>query len=386
MKLTKGKPNDVGMSSEGITRVKGLARNWVDEGITSALVILAARKGVIVLHEAYGKLSPKPDSAPLLLDTIFPLDSITKPVTATAAMILVEDGLLGLNRPVSEYLPEFSGEGKEVVLVHHLITHTAGLNDDEIVKHMDEIRGSVEISIPEWENHPITHEELILGISAPLWNPPGGVMYYSNFGFRMLGEIIQRVSRQSLASFSREKIFKPLEMKDTSFGLEESLEPRVVRRQDNSSENEVEIWRRRGTATEGCFSTAYDLAVFGQMLLNGGRYGNIRILSPASVSEMTRNQLVGIQANFLNEVFPEAGWGFGWSVKGNKKSKAYAEPLQSSQTFSHGGGSGVFIWVDPVTELVGVYFSVDLGFEYKTGHDWNADLFVNAVTASIIES
>jgi CubicO group peptidase (beta-lactamase class C family) len=80
-----------------------------------------------VLHEAFGRLTPDDDAPPVKRDTIYPLTSLTKPITATAAMLLVEDGLLGLQRPVSEYLPEFSGEGKQAVMVHHLLTHTSGL-------------------------------------------------------------------------------------------------------------------------------------------------------------------------------------------------------------------------------------------------------------------
>ena len=83
----------------------------VEQGITPALVVLATRRGIIVLHEAFGRLAPEPDAPALALDTIFPLASISKPVTATAAMLLVEEGRLGLTRPVAEYAPECTGDG-----------------------------------------------------------------------------------------------------------------------------------------------------------------------------------------------------------------------------------------------------------------------------------
>src|SRR5205809_729885 len=107
MKLRAGSPEEAGMSASRIRQAVSLAESWVAQGITPALVILAARRGVIVLHEAFGRLTPEPDSPPVQRDTIFPLASISKPIAATAAMILVEDGLLGLNRPVSDYVPEF---------------------------------------------------------------------------------------------------------------------------------------------------------------------------------------------------------------------------------------------------------------------------------------
>ena len=132
MQLRPGEPEEVGMSARRVRHVGQLAAGWVAQGITSALVILVARRGVVVLHEAFGRLTPDDNAPPVKRDTIYPLSSLTKPITATAAMLLVEDGLLGLQRPVSEYLPEFSGEGKQAVRVHHLLTHTSGLRDEDV--------------------------------------------------------------------------------------------------------------------------------------------------------------------------------------------------------------------------------------------------------------
>ena len=117
MKLRAGTPAEAGMSAERIERLKTLAAGWVAEGVHPALCVLVARKGVIVLHEAFGRLRPDPASPLLAKDSIFPLSSMTKPITATLAMVLVEDGLLGLSRPVQEYLPEFEGDGKDSILV-----------------------------------------------------------------------------------------------------------------------------------------------------------------------------------------------------------------------------------------------------------------------------
>src|SRR5438093_9713957 len=107
VKLRNGVPEEADMSAPRIAQVARLAEGWVRDGIHPALVVLVTRRGVIVLHEAFGKLRPEPDSPPVVRDTIFPIASITKPITATLAMQLVEDGVLGLNRPVQDYLPEF---------------------------------------------------------------------------------------------------------------------------------------------------------------------------------------------------------------------------------------------------------------------------------------
>src|SRR2546430_9423872 len=135
MQLRPGSPDKAGMSAQRVQHIAELAEGWVEQGIAPALVVLVARRGNIVLHEAFGRLTPDPDAPALPRDAIFPLASLTKPITATAAMVLVDDGLLGLNRPVAEYIPEFVGEGKSAVMVHHLLTHTSGLRDEDLDAH-----------------------------------------------------------------------------------------------------------------------------------------------------------------------------------------------------------------------------------------------------------
>jgi CubicO group peptidase (beta-lactamase class C family) len=212
MQLRPGEPEEVGMSAQRVRRVGQLAAGWVAQGITSALVILVARRGVVVLHEAFGRLTPDDNAPPVKHDTLYPLSSLTKPITATAAMLLVEDGLLGLQRPVSDYLPEFSGEGKQAVMVHHLLTHTSGLRDEDVNAHAAKKRGVVAIPPPEATQHPWINEYLFLRYDVPLWKPPGVEMFYGNYNYDLLGEIVRRVSGQALADFARTRIFEPLGM------------------------------------------------------------------------------------------------------------------------------------------------------------------------------
>jgi CubicO group peptidase (beta-lactamase class C family) len=385
MKLRKGKPEEVGMSSQRIRHVSDLARGWAADGKTPSLVILAARRGVIVLHEAFGTMGPESDSPPLKKDTIFPLASITKVITATAIMILVEDGLLSLNRPVTEYFPDFEGKNKEKVMLHHLLTHTSGLNQEEIDKHAAKKKASVEIPPPDGDIHPENHELLFLECDAPLWKDPGEEMAYCNFNFVILGEIIRREASKSLEDFAYERIFEPLGMKDSYYVLPESLEGKVVQRPMDAPYAEyLESLKKVPRGSSGVFSTAEDIAIFGQMFLNEGAYNGNRILSPSSVREMTRNQIPGVLARFDDEIIPEAGWSLGWGIQENKKSLQFGS-LWSQDTYKHSGAGGVSIWVDPIYEIVGVYFSVELESRADGGHKWNLDLFANAVTASIIE-
>jgi len=388
MKLRTGNPEEVGMSTQRVRHVADLAESWVAQGIHSSLVVMAARKGVVVLHEAFGHLTPERDTPPIGAEAIFPLASLSKPLTATLAMMLVEDGLLSLNRPVAEYIPEFTGEGKDKVMVHHLLTHTSGLTSEDVDLHKEK-KATNEIPPPAETQHPAVNEYLFPGYDAPLSIPPGIEQRYCDYAFELVGEIVRRVSGKCLEDFARERLFDPLGMKDTAYIVPEPASHRVVQRPAdlwlailNSREWQLTPW-----AATGAYSTAMDMAVFGQMYLNRGGYGDARILSPVTIAEMTRNQIPGISSRLVDEFFPEAGTGYCWFIRENKKVVAYGETLLSPQTFCHGGAGGIFLWVDPVYEIVGCYFSVDLGpiTVAETYRYWRADLFINAVMASIVD-
>ncbi|MBW2365095.1 MAG: beta-lactamase family protein [Deltaproteobacteria bacterium] len=395
-KLRYGSPEEAGMVPDRIENVKKLAKGWVTEGQTPSLVVLAARRGVIFLHEAFGKLTPEADSPPLQKDSLFPLSSITKPITATAIMILVEDGLLGLNRPVVDYIPEICGEGAEEVLVHHLLTHTSGYNDMEVIMYMIKMNKENPPEIPpcDGDQHPLIHTLLTRTYQAPLWKPPGEVMSYCTHNYRLLGEIIRRVSGCSLADFAQDRIFKPLRMMDTYYIVPESLVPRIIKRPPEAPDAQrvnrfmegIDSRQMQETpyADRGIWSTALDMAVFGQMFLNGGKYGDIRILSRPTVSEMTRNQIPGIQAVHFDNLLPEASWGYGWAIQSNIKWKYWMGSLiQPQKCIIHPGFGGVMMWIDLKEEIVGVYFSITLEVTPMMEHKWNFDLFLNAVTASV---
>jgi CubicO group peptidase (beta-lactamase class C family) len=136
----------------------------------------------------------------------------------------------------------------------------------------------------------------------------------------------------------------------------------------------------------GLYSTAMDMARFGQMFLNRGRFGDARILSPASVAEMTRDQLPGIPARYGEEFFPEASWGLGWDIHGNKKRAVRDASLYSPRAFSQGGAGGVWFWVDPAYEIVGVCFSILLERLPNGEPKQCRDLFANAVTAAVCDA
>jgi CubicO group peptidase (beta-lactamase class C family) len=374
---------EAGVSSSRVQDIIEQARGWVDDGRIAALVILAAHRGRIFLHEAFGPQTPDPGSPPIAKDTIFPLASISKVITATAVIVLAEEGRIDLNGSVAEYLPEFTGEGKSAVQVRHLLTHTSGLRDEDLEAYAEKTKEAT--TPPDDGMPPFLYENLAPRWDAPLWKPPGEEMAYSGDNYRLLGEIARRVSGMSLAAFARTRIFDPLGMMDSHFGLPDALRPRVVRRGPDACDPDLDTprFQQMSWGSAGAFSTTPDMAIFGQMFLNRGAYGQQRILSAASVAAMTHDQLPGIQARIGNEFFPEASWGLGWSIHGQKT--GWCGGLYSPQAYEHWGSGGVYMWVDPIYEVVGVYFGVVPVPETDPRYTELNDLFTDAVTAAIID-
>jgi serine-type D-Ala-D-Ala carboxypeptidase len=210
-------------------------------------------------------------------------------------------------------------------------------------------------------------------------------MSYCQYGYTLLDEIVHRVSGIPLPELARERIFEPLAMADTSYGLPEPLRQRAVRRPLEvgwgvlgTREFEKTTW---GFAS--AFSTAADMAAFGQMFLDRGRCGGRQVFSAAAVAAMTRNQIPGVPATYRDEFFPEASWSLAWDVRGAKKALRDGS-LLSSATFEHGGTGGVCLCIDPVNEVVIAYFSVQIHPGQRIGSPlWRGDLFANAAIAAI---
>jgi len=288
-------------------------------------------------------------------DTVFDLASLTKVVaTATSVMILVEQGKVALSDPLSKYIPEIKGGGRDQITIELLLTHRAGYAPDFDLKE-------------RWSGYDEGIKRLI---AEPLRNPPGARFVYSDIGYIALGEVVRRASSVSLDEFARRSIFVPLGMHDTGFKPRSSLGARIApteRRRGQLSYlgdtgtnagAEGERWlrgevhdptafRMGGVAGHaGLFSTADDLSIYCRMILNGGSYKRARILSPASVITMTQPRLVS-----------EAGWtrGLGWDINTSySTNRGDVFPLGS---FGHTGFTGTSLWIDPSSHTFVIFLS-----------------------------
>jgi CubicO group peptidase (beta-lactamase class C family) len=350
--LQNGTVRDAGVSAVHVDRVRAACADWVKKAMTPALIVLAARHGVIFLHEAWGRLGPEKDSPPAGSDTIFGLASISKPVTATAVMTLVETNQIGLHSPIQVFLPEFHGPGCEEITVWHLLTHTSGLPNRSG-------GGPLEAG------------------QAGLEHKPGTWMAYSNAGYDLLGELVQRVSDSPLDAYIRRSIFEPLGMKDSTMIHARGAVERTIRRMPGTAFDWPVEMEGTCCGSSSLWGTALDLAIFLQTFLNQGGYGKTRLLRPETVTAMTQNQVKGIPRELVNGV-PNQPRGLGWFLLEGMRFPN-SPTLLSKLSYGHAGASGAFAWVDPACDLIGVFlFAKTHPDSYPLGR------FVDSVMRSIL--
>lgn len=349
--LPRAEPEAAGMDGKQLARIDEIVAQGLAEKRMPGCVVCVGRQGKIVLLKAYGNKQVQPSELPMTVDTVFDMASITKPVaTATSVMLLVERGKLKLGQRVSEIFPEFAVNEKESITIFDLLTHQSGLLPDNAVKDYAEGREEA--------------VKKICGLS--LQAPTGTRFIYSDVNFILLGEIVRRVSGQSVHEFSRDNVFQPLSMKETGYVPGEKLRKRAApteQREGKWIQGEVHDPRAHlleGVAGHaGLFSTAEDLAVYAQMMIGGGEYGGVRVLAPRTVAAMTRGyKILGGQRSTMEGVPsnpPSYTRGLGWD-----KRTGYSinrGELLSDAAFGHGGFTGTVLWIDPELELFVIFLS-----------------------------
>ena len=365
-------PAKAGMDPNRLAQVQPRMKSFVDRGTIAGSVTLVARHGTVASLEAVGYQDLE-SHKPMRTDSIFQVMSMTKPITSTGLMILAEDGGLSLSDPVGKFLPEFKDmwvierrDGDKTrclrrpsreITIRDLLTHTSGLGEPP-----EGFR-----SFPAEMSTPL-EKYVAVGSRQPLDFDPGTKWQYSGTGMSAVGRLIEVVSGQPYEKFLRKRLFEPLGMMDTFFLPPVGKYDRIASvyilengklkpsglETPGGGESKYRKGAKNPLPSGGMFSTAPDLLAFHQMMLNGGSYNGTRILSKATVMEMTKLQ-TGELAVFP-EVFGESGQGngLGWFVnRSGPDSKML--PFTSIGTFSHAGALNTVGWVDAKRDLIGIF-------------------------------
>lgn len=325
-RLPSATPADVGLDAAKLEQIGPAVQASLDKGEIPGAVVIVVREGRIAFRHAYGVRRKQPSEERMTVGTVFDMASLTKPLaTATSIMMLLELGKLNLSDRVTRFFPEFGKNGKEAITLSQLLLHTSGLIPDNPVADYQDGRAKA------WER--------ICNLK-PL-SEPGQQYRYSDVNFIILGELIEHVSGEAVDVFSRKHIFTPLGIRETMFRPGKELAERAAtteKRGDHWMRGEVHDPRAYllgGVAGHaGLFSTADDLAVFAQMILNGGSFGGQRILRLETVRLMTTPHQL-----------PKGRRTLGWDAS-TRFSSDRSDTL-SAHSFGHTGFTGTFIWIDP---------------------------------------
>ncbi|MDI3312524.1 MAG: serine hydrolase [Thermoanaerobacterium sp.] len=369
LELRAGTPEEVGMLSETLNKIDKIVNDAINKGITPGAVVLVAKDGVIVKNTAYG-YAQKYDMGKLLdeprlmmTNTIFDLASVTKVMATTQAIMqLVSQGKLKVTDKVSKYIPDFAQNGKGDITIADLLTHTSGLSPWK----------------PLYYHAKNADEVLEYICKLPLEYKTGTDRKYSDIGFMTLGFVIKAITGKDVDEYTRENIYSKLGMKDTMFNPLKDTRDLKWRIAATSWGNPFEYkmvaqpgwiypieekledwngWRNYtlvGEANDGncfyansgvaghagLFSTANDLAILGQAMLNGGGYGTVKLYDKSVLDEFTSLKT------------PPKGWtdyqyGYGWEIARS----SYMGNLVSSKAFGHSGFTGTQIIFDPEYNL-----------------------------------
>lgn len=366
-------PQSIGMSPERLKLIDKAVDSAINEKKTPGAVVLIGHKGKIVYRKAFGDRSLVPKIEKMTVDTTFDVASLTKPiVTATSIMILIERGQLRLNDTVDKFIPELKDQESGKVTIQQLLTHTSGFAPDFDLRE-------------KWSRN----DGMLKALEKePLRNLPGTKFVYSDIGFIVLGEIVQRVSNQGLRGLS-EQTFEVLKTTATRYLGDDSAFPAYV--QTKARGNGVSLlksnffskiapteniknqqsylgglfkgadgdlilrgkvhdptaFRMGGVAGHaGLFSTADDLARYCQMILNGGTLDGVRVLSAETIAKMTKPYIVSETGETRG-----LGWDMNTSFSGNR---GELFPLGS---FGHTGFTGTGVWIDRVSQTFVVFMS-----------------------------
>jgi CubicO group peptidase (beta-lactamase class C family) len=370
-------PEEVGFSAERLDRIDGLFREFVDLDNIAGASAIVARKGKIVYYRAIG-YDDKESGTVLERNAIFRAASQTKAITSVAIMMLYEEGKFLLDDPISLYAPEFRDAGllddfngqdstfttkpaRRSVTFRDLLSHTSGYAYPGNAGEALHAIYRKQQTMSGMDTRGILREEMQKIATLPLAHEPGQGFTYG-FSTDILGYLVEVLSEISLDDYFRKKIFEPLGMHDTYFSLPEEKHERLMCLYQESTDGLVKMTPSgdfnpdypisEGTLFSGgggLSSTAHDFAIFMQMLLNGGTYQGIRLLSPGTVAMMTTNQIGELGAGSL--FIPGGPTKFGLGFEIITPPGSVKIPIHEG-AFGWGGAFGSLYWIDPAEELI----------------------------------
>lgn len=348
--LTKAPAEQCGLDPARWNAALAMIRDWCDRDVIPSAGLLVARNGHTPGPQLFGRQGAAANSPAVRPDAIFLIASITKPIVAMGVMLLIERGQLTLNDRVVDFFPEFGKKGKIPTTIRHLLTHTSGLPDmlpDNVELRKQHsprsafVAGTCEVT-PDF--------------------PAGRSVQYQSTGIAMLGAIIEKISGLSCGQFLRREFFGPLGMTDTELGAPDDwfagMHPRVNRIAElRVSADQADVadwnwnsryWRQLGAPWGGLLTTPWDLGLFAQLMLNGGRAGDKSLLASATIVEATRNQLAPMK-DVPDEERRFRPWGFGWRLQWANHASTFGD-LVSPTAFGHWGATGTMLWIDPASD------------------------------------
>jgi CubicO group peptidase (beta-lactamase class C family) len=368
----------LGFSPQRLERLHRQIESFVEEGKHGGISVLLLRQGQVADFFAVG-LRDRQIGKPMAGDTIVRIYSLTKIITSVAALILIEEGKLGLSHLVKDYLPEFSdmrilvggnAQHRELIPaevainVHHLFTHTSGFTYGDKEEPIDEIYQTSGLEKAE------SLADLVRGLAAlPLKREPG-IMFEYGFSTDILARVVEVVSGQPFDLFLKERILDPLGMTDTGFVVDESKRDRLAKVYEHGPNGElqpvpgfefevIEGQKKFPMGGSGLFSTIQDYSRFAQMLCNGGELDGVRILGRKTFEQMTVDHLGGKPV--VNRTFTE-GYGFGLGVA-VRINDGLAGTLGTLGAFGWSGKATTYCVIDPAEELVMLVFTQHLPYD-----------------------
>ncbi len=404
--LPSVKPEREGFSSDRLDRITEITQQYVDDGKLAGVITMVARRGKIVHFEAVGSKGVD-DARPLEKDDIFRIYSMTKPITAVAAMQLYEQGGFHLSDPVSKFVPELkslkvlNGDGeledvKSEMTMQQLLTHTTGLSYGFNPKGDPVDQAYVDAKL--WAAKDLDDFAARLA-DIPLKFHPGAQWHYS-VAVDVTGLVVQRISGQSFDGYLDEHVFQPLEMVDTSFAVPEDKLNRFLPNHYIDPESKALTTIPGGNTDAmadyrnvtlfsgggGLVSTTMDYMRFAEAMRNGGALDGARILSPKTVNYMATNHLPASIASGGSGEQPTLGQplrGFGFGLGfGLVTDPAAGGVMGSAGEFNWGGAAGTVFWIDPVEELTVVGMIQLMGSPYPFRSDLKVATY-QALTESL---